>query len=358
MIRLSCKLSLIFFVLFLPACKQANKEITINWKEGRAAGIVIPMHLLDGDDAAARLLSVRLENNAEHMLGDFTMKGEHVLFQPLVPLTRGLRYEVFLSDHLIGKIAVPQADAAGAPKLVAVYPSADSLPENLLKLYLQFSAPMQEGLALQNIALLNAAGDTLRHVFLNLQQELWNKEGTALTIWLDPGRIKRRLIPNQQLGNPLQKGMRYTLIIGNKWKSREGLPLQQSYTKTFSVRERDDAMPQPNNWTLAAPKPATKEALIVQLHESLDYFLLQETILVLDEKGNKVDGIMTISSGEKTLAFLPSAEWKEGLYKLCIASYLEDLAGNNLARPFDRDVTKGSEHEVKDFAERKFEVKH
>ena len=40
--------------------------------------------------------------------------------------------------------------------------------------------------------------------FLDLQPELWNAEGTVLTLWLDPGRIKRDLIPNKELGIPLK----------------------------------------------------------------------------------------------------------------------------------------------------------
>ena len=32
--------------------------------------------------------------------------------------------------------------------------------------------------------------------------------------------------------------------------------------------------------------------------------------------------------------------WKAGRYRLKIESRLEDLAGNNLNRPFDRDITR------------------
>ena len=38
----------------------------------------------------------------------------------------------------------------------------------------------------------------MKSIFLELENELWNPEHTQLTLWLDPGRIKRDLIPNQR----------------------------------------------------------------------------------------------------------------------------------------------------------------
>ena len=77
------------------------------------------------------------------------------------------------------------------------------MPENLLKIYLRFSHPMREGQSDKYISLIKNGKDTLPDVFLNLQPELWNEDRTVLTVWLDPGRIKRDLQPNLKLGNPL-----------------------------------------------------------------------------------------------------------------------------------------------------------
>ncbi len=356
-IRLGLKLNLIFFVLFLAACKQETiEEIRIDWKDNQARGIIIPIHLLKGNEAAAKSLAVRLESSTSNMLGDYRVEDDYILFQPLVPLTRGLKYEIFFRQELLGRVAVLQAEPANAPEVLDMYPSADSLPENLLKIYLQFSKPMQEGVALQNLALVNEHGDTLSNTFLDLQQELWNKEGTVLTVWLDPGRIKRDLIPNRQMGNPLQKGSCYTLTVSNNWKDVQGLALQQPYSKKFFVRERDDVSPQPESWKITAPQAASKGPLRIALNESLDYFLLQETITVLDETGNKIGGAIKINAQEKELAFSSDKEWKKGRYRLRIASYLEDIAGNNLMRPFDRDITRQVEKKVDDYAELEFVV--
>ena len=357
-IRLGSLLSLIFFVLFFPsACRTDKKEgISIEWKNNQAIGIAVPVSLLEKKDSIEQLLHVRVENNESDMLGNYKVANEAISFQPLVPLSRGLSYEIFYRNKLIGKINVPPADVANAPKLVAVYPSTDTVPENLLKMYFQFSVPMREGEALKHIFLLDEHKDTLPGTFLDLQPELWNKERTVLTLWLDPGRIKRDLIPNEKMGNPLQRGRHYTLVVSQQWKDVQGLLLQNSFQRGLFVRERDDTLPQPQLWQLQLPAASTTMPLVIDLPEPLDYFLLKETISIRDEKNNTVPGTIRIKNKERSFDFIPSQAWKAGLYKLQVASYLEDLAGNNLVRPFDRDITKQKEKKESNFFEREFRI--
>ncbi len=203
-IRLSQSLSLIFFVLiFASRCKQQSKEeITLLWNDKQATGILIPKSSLKDQhlDSGLKYLQVRLENNPAVMLGEYNKSEDYILFKPLIPLSPGLSYEVFFRNSLISKLQIPSADHAQAAKLVAVYPSADTLPENLLKIYLRFSSPMREGEALNHVALSNQNNDTLPGVFLNLQPELWNIERTVLTIWLRPRKNKTRPYPQQKNG--------------------------------------------------------------------------------------------------------------------------------------------------------------
>ena len=83
-------LSLIFFVLFfLTACKQNKKEeISIEWNNNQATGIVVPKNLLEEVDSISQLLQVRVENNKDAMLGSYSIEHDYVLFQPLVPLSQ------------------------------------------------------------------------------------------------------------------------------------------------------------------------------------------------------------------------------------------------------------------------------
>ena len=74
-----------------------------------------------------------------------------------------------------------------------VYPSADRLPENQLKFYLHFSAPMSQGDCYRHIKLLDARGKAVDLPFLELDQELWDPTGTRFTLFFDPWRIKRAI---------------------------------------------------------------------------------------------------------------------------------------------------------------------
>ncbi len=344
LIRLGQSSSLIFFVLLLLySCKQIKpQEISIVWKDSQAIGITVPRKILTTAplDSLHQLLKVCLESQKQiAILGEHRVIGDEILFQPAIAFTRGLNYEIIFRDRQIAKIKIPSVNAANAPALLAIYPSADTLPENLLKIYLQFSHPMREGESQNHIALLNNQGDTIYDVFLDLQPELWNQERTALTIWLDPGRIKRDLIPNQLLGNPLKKGEQYTFAVSSKWKDFKGIPLAQTYHRQFIVGSRDSVSPDPDRWVLDKPGARTNNPLVINFGEPLDYFLLQETIQITDENGNRIKGSIIVRNEEKLVTFIPDVPWPIGSYQLRVASYLEDLSGNNLIKLFDRDIT-------------------
>ena len=105
------------------------------------------------------------------------------------------------------------------------------------------------------------------------------------------------------------------------------------------------------------PQSSTLQPLDVQFGESLDYSLLLETMVIQNEKGNQVGGKWSIGSKEKNCRFVPDINWQSGNYILKIETRLEDLAGNNLNRPFDRDVTnKVTKPGTGDFVEVLFRV--
>lgn len=359
-IRSGYFLSLIFFMLIDEGCRQKkDNSIDILWEAGIPKGIAIPYTLLQNENKAVlkSVLQVRLQNSPVDILGEYkTVVSDEVIFFPLIPLTPGKRYEIYYKKKLLGTVAVPLPDERDAPSLVSIYPSADTLPENLLKLYLQFSSPMREGEAQQHIYLLNETGDTIPDVFLDLQPELWNENSTTLTIWLDPGRIKRDLIPNQKLGNPLKTGSHYKLVVDTTWLSTKGLAMKMPVTKKFWVAGRDDESPRPADWKILLPKSNTTKPLEIYFSEPLDYFLIKEAMTIVNEKGIIVEGNVLHLKNESGVKFIPGKPWQAGNYRLKIASFLEDLAGNNLNRPFDRDIKLQKKKET-DFVERDFLIK-
>lgn len=205
-------------------------------------------------------------------------------------------------------------------------------------MYLKFSRPMREGQSLNCIVVLRNGKDTIPDVFLDLQPELWNYDRSVLTLWLDPGRIKRDLQPNQKLGMPLEEASSYRLVISTRWMDTRGASLPQDYHKDFFVIQRDSLSPNLAQWKILAPKAGTRKPVIVYFHESLDYIVLEEAIRITDTEGNLVSGSVILSDEESVYQFIPSGVWSKGTYLLQSEARLEDLAGNNLNRPFDRDL--------------------
>ena len=350
--------SLIFSFLLL-SCKENKKEksaVSIQWNDQKAEGIVVPMELLTGvpKDSIPGSLRVQLANKNTSVLGEYLIKDNAIVFKPLIAFTRGLKYEIIIASKQLAEIEIPLPDLTMAPEVLAIYPTSDTVPVNLLKIYIEFSKQMQEGDALKNITVIKNQSDTIPSVFLD--QELWNKERTVLTLWLDPGRIKRDLQPNKKLGAPLEQNNNYQIIINRDWQDGQGVLLKSAYKKNFIVVQRDGISPDPSNWTINKPTAGRRQSLKIALHESLDYILLKNVIRITDNQGSIINGIIETTNEETILVFIPSAEWKPGDYTVEIESRLEDLAGNNLNRLFDKDLSKSNMTEQKEIFTRKFHV--
>jgi hypothetical protein len=68
---------------------------------------------------------------------------------------------------------------------------------------------------------------------------------------------------------------------------------------------------------------------------------------VVDAADKKVDGTIVVSDEETCWKFHHSGVWREGGYRLVINTALEDLAGNNVGRPFEVDVFRPVQRELK-----------
>jgi hypothetical protein len=160
---------------------------------------------------------------------------------------------------------------------------------------------------------------------------------------------------NRELGNPLKKAESYQLVVSQKWKDTHGLTLSKNYTKQFVAGGRDEQTPDLANWQLQVPKARTATLLVVNIPESLDHYLLQESVNVTDVSGKTIEGTIRINNQDRQWRFTPASSWKAQPYKLRVKGKLEDLTGNNLNRVFDRDITKDKQRK-QEYYERGFEV--
>ena len=220
---------------------------------------------------------------------------------------------------------------------MAVFPSSDTLPENLLRMYIHFSKPMKTVGNLENIKLLDNKGQEVDGAIFNNVYELWDKTQKNLTIIFDPARVKTGLKANAQMGSALQVGKRYTLRIG-QLEDVYSNPLASTFTKSFFVNEADKIAPKIENWKVIIPKINSKTPLIIEFPSMLDHLSLLQRLQLTDSKNQPIDGQVEIKNQETTWHFNPTREWLAGNYILYVHARLEDPAGNNLNGLFDHKI--------------------
>jgi hypothetical protein len=227
-----------------------------------------------------------------------------------------------------------------ATRVVAVYAGGGDVPSNLLRMYVEFSAPMEPGRAYQNIHLFASDGHEINDAFLELREELWTPDCRRLTVLFDPGRLKRGIRSNDEMGAPLRAGQRYRLVIDPAWRDARNRPLGMAYVQELRVAGFDSVMPDPSQWSISAPRAHSRDTLRVGFGEALDHALALRMIAVVDSAGSRLPGIAALSAGDRGWTFVPAARWRLGA-RLRVEPGLEDLAGNNLVRPFDADRRGG-----------------
>jgi hypothetical protein len=267
------------------------------------------------------------------LLGSYAVEGGDLVFRPRFPLAPGMRVRAVYRGAETA-FEIPRAGAPAATTRVAsVYPSADVLPENALKLYVYFSAPMQKGESWKYISLMREDGSKVEGPFLELDQELWDRDQQRFTILFDPGRIKRGLASLAEAGPVLEEGKKYTLVIHKEWLDGRGAPLAEDFRKTFRVGPADRTPPNPKTWRLNAPRAGTMDALVIAFPKPMDFALLQHEIEV-----RGMSGRVEVGRGEREWRFTPNQPWAAGDHTIVVRTALEDLAGNHILRAFDVDV--------------------
>jgi hypothetical protein len=207
------------------------------------------------------------------------------------------------------------------------------LPANQLKLYIQFSHSMSRSEAAKRVRLYEADGKPVDLPFVDIDEELWDREQKRLTLLFDPGRIKRGVLPQRELGGALEPGKEYELVIDGAWPDARGNPLASEYRRAFRAVEADRTPIDPSRWSIVTPRAGTRDPLIVTFGEPLDYAVMMRRIHVAG-----VPGVAAAANRETEWRFTPAQPWTEGDYELIADKVLEDLAGNKIGRPFDVDT--------------------
>jgi hypothetical protein len=272
--------------------------------------------------------------------GACVLDEEGLHFRPRFPFVSGIRYTTRL-DLGRGALLLHRFEvsppAGPVPRVVAVFPSADTLPENVLRLYLHFSQPMSVRDSHRHVRLRDDSGADVPLAFVEIEHGLWDPRQTRLSVLLHPGRIKRGVAPGERLGPPLVAGRAYRLVVDAAMTDAWGRPLAGDFEKRFRAVAADREPPTERGLRLHAPA-SPGDPLAVDLPEPLDEALLHRLLWVEDASGSAVPGTITVEEGETRWTFQPARPWSPGVYALRVHPALEDRAGNRFDRVFDRET--------------------
>ncbi|MEZ5317575.1 MAG: hypothetical protein R2752_09265 [Vicinamibacterales bacterium] len=304
-------------------------------------------------EAVLRVTVAGTPDGQPAVAGRYAVDGAALEFRPAFPFDPGRAYDARVDPAALpgasagasaggaivrAALSLPAPAATPATTVTRVYPSGDEWPENLLRLYVEFSGPMSRAGGFDHVRLLDEDGRAVVDPFLPLDVDLWNSDYTRFTLFLDPGRVKTGILPNEQMGRPLQAGRTYTIEVATSWPDALGRPLAAPYRRTVRVVAADDQPVTPADWRIEPPAAGTRDALVVRFPAALDHGLLQRAVAV--ERAGAADrlpGTIAIDPGEAVWRFIPDAPWTASAYDLVVYAILEDPSGNRVGRKFEVD---------------------
>jgi hypothetical protein len=305
---------------------------------GAAAGAQVQVRPA-GAAAAAGIPAAGLPPMAGRLAAD----GADACFVPRFGFADGTAYAVTVDGRAAGVLARPRPDRPATGRVLAIYPSADEVPRNLLRCYVWFSVPMSEGSAAGHVALTDEAGAPLAGALLPGEHELWDAGRRRLTVLLDPARIKRGLAGHRAAGYPLQSGQPVALVVDAGFRDAAGAPLASGAQRRYAVGPDERRHVDPAAWELAAPAAGGTEPLEVRFGRPLDHGLLARCLHVTGPGGGRVDGAAQAGPQERSWRLTPRAAWAAGEHRLVVDPVLEDVAGNSVRRVFDRDLSRSED---------------
>jgi hypothetical protein len=241
-------------------------------------------------------------------------------FTPAFPLDPGRSYRVQfdpgrlpgaagLDAPIVATVGQPARDAAPSTVVTRVSPTADTVPENLLRMYIEFSEPMGRPSGVEHMKLLDESGREIPGAFLPLDYEFWSPDHTRFTAFFDPGRVKGGILPNQQIGRALRADRSVTLVIDHEWRDQYGRPLKENFRRVLRIGPAEDQPLDTATWRIQPPAAGGRDGLIVSFPKPLDHALLMRALGVRREDA-PVEGDVVIDQAETRWTFTPKQPWR------------------------------------------------
>ncbi|MEM9582190.1 MAG: hypothetical protein AAGA08_03670 [Pseudomonadota bacterium] len=337
-------------VLSLAICFAAQPWSVALAQEG---GLILPDH--PDDQIALTLPSAPPDGDLQQFLqvfvgssetcctgknpisGDYQIDGDKLIFDPAFDFIAGQTYTVQSHGESarLTEFVIAAQDALSLPEVVAIYPSGPVLPENTLRFYIQFSTPMMPHRADEFINLLNANGEADTAAFMSFTQELWNADRTQLTLLMDPGRIKRGVAQNMELGPALLESDAYSIVVDGGWPGATSRQHISRFETSFTVTPALRTLPSVDLWDIDAPQTASTAPLTITFDRPFDQQQARSLITLHDADGHRIRGTVDLTDHEQTWQFTPDTPWSERDVQIVVDTKLEDVAGNNFRELLD-----------------------
>jgi hypothetical protein len=342
-------LAVVFVVIACRGPASGPPRVTLN--NGTVEVTNLPSSAVDALSGLSveqwpTVFRVAVSADAPPMLGAYSLDGSVARFTPAFPLDAGRQYQVrfdassVLRDStnapLVATIGRPAEHTVPTTTVARIYPTASAVPENVLRMYVEFSGPMGRKSGIEYIKLLDHEGKEIPGAVLPLDYEFWSPDHRRFTIFFDPGRVKDGILPNREMGRAFIPGKTVTLAISREWPDEHGLPLKEDHRRTFEVLPARTEPLDPTQWRIAPPPSSGRDPLVVSFPTPLDQSLLTRALGVRRD-GQVIEGTTEIATGETQWRFTPTRPWTSGTYQFLALDILEDVAGNQVGRAFEVD---------------------
>ncbi len=239
-----------------------------------------------------------------------------------------------------GRVRLPATHATPSTRISSIYPSSSTWPENILRFYLHFSSPMSGTSAIGHVRLVDENGAEIPDALLEVDVDLWSSDYTRRTVFFDPGRVKRGIKPNRELGRALAAGRKYAIVVDTSWRDALGQPLSQEFRHAFTAASPVEAPLDPAAWSIVPPPQGTRDPVLVRFPWALDEGLLHRALGVSDANGRPLEGTIEVGTDQSSWTFTPAAPWRAVAHSLVVLTLLEDPSGNKVGQAFEFEMFK------------------
>jgi hypothetical protein len=129
---------------------------------------------------------------------------------------------------------------------ISFEPEAETIPANTLRMYFMFDRPARGLVHQSEVKLVGPDGSEIKNAFMDFGQELWSPEGKRLTVFFDPGKIKRDVEAEGDAVSPLKEGKSYQIKLAD---------YAHSFQVSPPVRERLN----PKIWKVIEPSSSSSQ---------------------------------------------------------------------------------------------------